>query len=1035
MKEYSEKLLSLNETAKLLGMGKSTLSKKLKAFAVKGVSKKDNRILISPSSIPQLKTLLEYNDKFDEKVYFSTDQVARIFNEKGLTVKRTDVSNWIKAGKVENISHMGYRYIHQEDLAKLIKKITYERSIPEGFCSTDEAAEILEMFPDTIKSWALQGDIESKRIIVDSYWRIFVKRDSLEEVRKKKRRNMLKNFPQIDDSIIKKSIETMNKNKVKITNDINDVQDFLTFKEALEILKVKKGSLEDYLKRGKFPSAIKLKNKWYIDPQDIAAYSEKEWMTQKGYLKTSEIVQQLNINSSSVLKLISRGTFPSAKKVNGRWYIKKEEVDTYKHSKPSDIPQKRNDAPQEETECLKTSEIVQRLNINSSSVLKLISRGTFPSAKKVNGRWYVKKEEIDTYEQYKLSITKEIKVPEDYLTLDEVAQELNIRPSGVRSLIKKKKLIDAKRYNKNWFIPENSLIEYKRKKLQSQISVTKPGMISDLTQLIENTEGKEHLKETFRLYTDFSTIKLKATQGRIDNIRRVFNTLRRLFSKVLVNLEVEIYELPESSIELITKNESFSNPIREFFLHFLEHCFLIKGRRLDNKQYLFSRKAKKAEKDVSLERYPPEIYQLFEKHVKDIEQHIDFAVDNRKYANMWGLTTMLLTNAWRPSDIIFEMPRIEIEFIGDLTFIWFQENRLTLEQCQLIVNQLYLKLNNSKASKNKANLNFLVAPDMVEPLAYACVISELHCRSLNNRSSESQRLLLGTFLTKVTASPITSGDINHHIFFKTESKLLPFSSRKLHNSTMTYIFLDISEDEEESELALEITGWTRSHKDLNVTAGYIKLTNSDASLDRVSINLFRRGHFGWLYNYMVQLVLRNRDIHQTLEERTLTIAELRTEYSPIELEGWANTLLNYKNEAESIVRRLYKMSKEELKLIIEKIYRGQMPSRDGCGQCLTFPNCNLRHRKTCIGCIEFIPQLQQVLIEAKEEFNRLINSLKNSNTEAIQIRDTLFLFNVLTLFNEAANTFSKDLIDGFLNVEERERALYSIADKLQLSKV
>ena len=1033
MKEYSEGFLSLNETAKLLGMGKSTLSKKLKAFAVEGIIKQNSRILISSSSIPQLKTLLQYNDEFDKEVYFSTDQVTKIFNERGLTVKRTDVNNWIRVGKVENILHMGYRYVHQKDLDKLIKEIICERSVPEGFCSTEEAAEILEMFPNTIRSWAFQGDIESKRIIVNGSWRIFVKRGSLEEVRKKKRRNMLENFPHIDDSIIKKSIETINKNKVKVTNDLNYVKDFLTFKEALKILKVKKSSLESYLRRGKFPSAIKAKNKWYIAAHDIDVYLEKECMDQKGYLKTSTIIQQLNLSSNIVLRLISKGAFPSAKKVNGRWYVKKEEVDTYKYPNPINILQ--NDTIQKETKYLKTSEITQQLNLNLIDVLKLISKGTFSSSAKINGRWYVKKEEIDAYEQYKLSISKEIKIPEGYLTIDEVGQELDIRSSEVRSLINKKKLINAKRYNGNWFIPEDSLIEYKHKKLRNQISTTKPEMINDLTLLIEGTQGKEHLKETFSLYRDFSSTKLKATQGRIDNIRRVFNTLRRLFSKVLVNLEVEIYELPDSSIEFIAKNESFSNPIREFFLHFLKHCFLMKGRRLDNKEYRFSRKAKKVEDDVSSERYPPEIYQLFEKHVKDIEQHVEFAVENRNYANMWVLTTMLLTNAWRPSDIIFEMPHIAIEFIGDLTFNWFQENRLTLQQCQLIVNQLYLKLNNSKASKSKANLHFLVAPDMVEPLAYACVISELHCRSLDNKSSESQSLLLGTFLTRVTASPITSGNDNHHIFLKRESKLLPFSSRKLYNSTMTYIFLDISEDEKESELALEITGWTRSHKDLNVTAGYIKLTNSDASLDRVSINLFRRGHFGWLYNYMVQLVLRDRDVRQTLEERTLTIAELRTEYSPIELEGWANTLLNYKNEAETIVKRLYKMSQEELKLIIEKIYRGQMPSRDGCGQCLTFPNCNLKHRKTCIGCIEFIPQLQQVLIEAKEEFNRLINSLKNSNTEAIQIRDTLFLFNILTLFNEAANTFSNDLIDGFLSVEERKRALYSIADKLQLSKI
>jgi hypothetical protein len=61
--------------------------------------------------------------------------------------------------------------------------------------------------------------------------------------------------------------------------------------------------------------------------------------------------------------------------------------------------------------------------------------------------------------------------------------------------------------------------------------------------------------------------------------------------------------------------------------------------------------------------------------------------------------------------------------------------------------------------------------------------------------------------------------------------------------------------------------------------------------------------------------------------------------------------------------------------------------------------------------------------------------MKSFHTDAILKRDTVFLFNVLLLFNEAAETFGNDTVNGFLPSEERMIAIYSIADKLKLPTV
>jgi excisionase family DNA binding protein len=999
-----EKMLSIKETAELLGMVESTLSKKLHSFSLKGILNENNRVWIPLSSITELKKSLNYNDQFDKGTYYSTAEVAKKFNENGLKVKRTDVSNWIKKGKVTTIMHMGYRYIHENDLHPFIDEIKNERAIPAGYCTLEEAANILEMHRQTISKWASQGEIESIQIILNGYWQTLVKKDLLKVVKKKMRINMLKNFAHVD---IDKISENAKKNKNNNGNKQDDIgslslDNYLEVKNAVKLLGIKNNTLWTFLRNGKFPSAVKIKNKWYISKEEILSYKKKtitrneipskvttEISSLDGYLTILEVSNQINLSKSRISALLPKNVFPNAIKVHNKWFIPEDDILSYLEKQNSQYTLNK------EIQQLQKSKLIQEKN-----------------------------KQLNYYKQ------------QGYLTTREVARELNISIFGVIALINSGKLRDAIKPGKTWLIPESSLIEYKKQKENNKISITKPDMINELNQFINSVQGKKHLKETIRLYSDFTMTRLNATNGRINNVRRVFNHIKKLFSDIIINLEVEIYELQNKDIEAVLKNSSYSNPIRELYLKFLKETFLIKGKKLD-KEYVLSRKGKKSDADIDSERYSPDVYYLFEQHVKDIEKHISTAIEGRQYANMWVLTTMLLTNAWRPSDIIFEMPHVDIEVINVLEFGWFKKNRLSPEQCQLIVNQLYLKLNNAEVSKTNADLHFLVAPDMVKCLAYACVISELHCRTLQDDVTlyDKEHLLLGTFVSGVTENPNTSGTTTHKKFFEGNPELTPFSSKKLHNSTMTYLFLDISEDEEESELALEVIQWARSHEDINVTAGYIKLTNKDGTLNSVSINLFKRGHFGWLYNYMVQLAFSNTGIHQSYEERTNTIEDLKKEYTPIQLEAWAKTLLDYKNRKESVVKRLYKMDTEQLKEIVLKIYKGKMPSRDGCGQCLSFPNCHFANRKTCIGCIDFIPQLQQVLIEAKEEFYRLIDSMKNYHTDAILQRDTVFLFNVLLLFNEAAETFGNDTVNGFLSSEERKNAIYSIADKLKLPTV
>jgi len=994
--------LSVAEVAKMLGMGTSTLSKKLSGKSIEGVIRDTRNIRIDELAIPAIKKMLDYNDQFDKGNYLSTKEIAKYLRSIGINAKRTDINNWIRYRNIPSLLHMGYRYIEQSDCVHLGKLIKEERLVPNGYSSVEDAAKLIDVHPGTIANWASDGDIESKFVIVDHYKRLYVATDKLSDVKLKRALNGLKNLQNVDIEKIKNQgtalIRGRNKSIHSKSNNSNkfvSTQKWLIVSEVAQILNIKNKSVQSLLRRGKFTGAVKEKNMWFIPESDVLKYQDKKIngrtfpnrsivrskkrtfvVPPDGYVTIKQAAVLLEMSSNSVRRLINNGLFPSARKEDDAyWIIQKPDIDQYleRVSSLEHVSKKGDFVPPEGF--MKLEQTAKLLKLSTATVIKMIHRGIFPTACKGNNRyWIIAKLEIEQYLQ------------------------TNNKP---------------------------------------KITFSKDEVIRELLDHLASMEVSNAIINTHQFYGDYAKTRLNATGGRPSNIRRVLNHLKKLYREVIRNFSCEIYELPHVEIESVLKNPAYSNPIRELFVIFLKYSYQNMG--IDpEREYIFSRKHKSDQNQNRVEIYPPDIYQRFEHHVKQIDEHANKAIADRYYANMWVMVTMLLTNAWRPSDIIFEMPRLDVKVIGVNSLEWFQQHKLSLQQCQMIVNQLYLKLRDANASKTNATLHFLVAPEMVECLGSACVISELHCRTLDSNILEEKLRLLGTFIAGSQPASVyaqTSGQEAHMKFLEADPKLQPFSSRKLNNSTMTYLFFDITEDNQDNaELAIEIPKWTRSHKDANSTAIYIKVTNKDGSLDRVAINLFKRGHFGWLYNYMVRLACNEQGHIQNLEERTTSIQALRAEYTPVQLEGWAKSLIRQKQGERPIIQRLSRIPRDTLQRIVINIYKGKLPSRDGCGQCLIYPGCEYPQRKTCIGCPEFIPQVQEVLIEARKEFFRLIESIKTSHSETIIQRDSSFLLKILVLFQEAANTFGVGTLDGFIPADLRKEALFSIADQIKIDR-
>lgn len=353
--------------------------------------------------------------------------------------------------------------------------------------------------------------------------------------------------------------------------------------------------------------------------------------------------------------------------------------------------------------------------------------------------------------------------------------------------------------------------------------------------------------------------------------------LSSTFKLIIAALPNQIEKLTDNNRNEIVKNDEIPTHYRKRFLHFYRYCsgFLDMASKTD---IFITKKDKDQEiKDI----YTPEMYEKYINHVKQVKVHIPYAIKGKSYCHMWLYTIMLLTDAWRPTDIVTQLPHIDIEEIGITQYNWFENNSISPIQCQKIISQVYLKTKNLEVSKTGALLNFIVQPDMVECMATALVISELHRREYKDE------VLLRTFL--VGRPPNVSSPNKKHLnFFNQCSELREFSAHKLIRSTMTYLFYSTVEDDgENAEIAIELLQRMRSHESPNTAAIYVSLTNKDGSINRVSLNLFKRGHFGWLYNYLISTVFEKHNISTNLEERTKIIQELRNEMTPTEVENWA----------------------------------------------------------------------------------------------------------------------------------------------------
>lgn len=537
---------------------------------------------------------------------------------------------------------------------------------------------------------------------------------------------------------------------------------------------------------------------------------------------------------------------------------------------------------------------------------------------------------------------------------------------------------------------------------------------------ITQVEIPSFFKKTRKLYDEFVITRLSASNASHFSLRVAAFQFAYAFMSFTKIITKEMYLLSDNEIEKILDEEQFPKRHKQIFVLFLIYC---SGQtHCEFKETYSVTRGYSKEKEI----YSPEIFLNYYNYVKNIELHLDKAIKSKPYASTWLFVMMHMIDAWRKSDIVFGLPRrINTEVAGISTIEWFKENRFTFKQAQEIINQVATAVEKMQIQKTGALGHFLVNHDMMIACATALTITEFH------RRKKDDLYLLQSLVTPNKNVVLSKTD---HLtpFFKQKPELLGFQSRKANRTLLTYFFYNIAESNKNADMAYELARRMRGHTNEDSTAVYIQATNKDGSLDKVSLNLFNRGHFGWLYNFIVKLSFEDHHTHST-EKRTALIQAYRNEFKPIDLENLASFLQKQQNEKQSIAHRVALMPREELQKTLIKIFKGEMPARMSHAQCLLYPKCIAPSATSCSQCHYLVPK-SYLLNSIGQEVKKLIHSIKTTKYDAVCRRDSVLLFKILDVLNQAVVEFGKEYVEVFIDTKILKRSLMDIQNRILLPR-
>ncbi|MBT2641285.1 helix-turn-helix domain-containing protein [Bacillus sp. ISL-41] len=831
---------------------------------------------------------------------------------------------------------------------------------------------------------------------------------------------------------------------------------YLTTKEASDILGITINKVRYLLQRNTFTDVIRGTGRTLISENDIEEY-KKHLELLDTLFTIPEASSLLGFSENNLYKhYVKKNFFTTVQMINNHYYVSKAEI----HKLIEE-----NKSYYEMTDFKTTEETAKHLNLHVETVLRHITKGSFPNAIKstfYSSSWKIPnrdiisfkariralnedlkekrritREERLTAEKERLSTkvvheaqeepkkrkrilsTIELELSINYYTVGQIAQYFGVNSSTIYAriedgLFKDIHTTETNNKRKKYFISKTEVHSIPFELIKTEKLTLNTSFEDRVSYYLKRVKNEAKIEATIEIFKDYvthlySNTRMRQKHALINVNGRMFVDLSTLLTKELHNhTDAEIMNLIASS----TKH-------KKQLIGFLNFILAVKSDecKFRNKYNYTSKIHTQMDKEI----YSRSEFKQYYDYVKNISIHKEKSLLQPEYAETWFYIFMHMTNAWRRSDIL-NFPLINFSEIPNDYIERVLNDGIPVSDAQSIINIVSEQWERFVISKTKVLNKFLVNMDMLETASTILLTIELHRRKENYNNE----YLLPLMQKRSSFSPLINS------FFHAHPTLKSFSSRIANRSLMTYFFHSVSKGSKNGDVAHLLAQRLRRHMDQDTVSQYVMNTNEDEFLDDTSYNLFKRGHFGWLYNSLVDIAINKKELKLSLEEKTRIIELYQQQYSPSEIEEISSYFLEQQNKQKSIALEIALLPNDEIEKRLYSIYVGAMPSKEEYSQCFYSENCK-NPTGNCKTCPYIIPRTH-LLTSLKNDLVHIISDIRNLDEHDVyeRIRKTHILYKLLGLVSQSIKSFDKEYVNSFIALKPLETSLEAINDKIYL---
>lgn len=555
---------------------------------------------------------------------------------------------------------------------------------------------------------------------------------------------------------------------------------------------------------------------------------------------------------------------------------------------------------------------------------------------------------------------------------------------------------------------------------------------------IHDFNVKRKLPKTEALFDKYIKLRLSKLENNLTG------TYVKIYQNILLNLDKEITEYKNSEITVLFTKVKYELAKREFafFLNYCKECTLTKY------DVNFSSNSIKSPptKPYDYQQWFYFGYLLFNKEQPLYTTYLNKALKERANAMVWLYCSMHYVCGWRSTDIMKAIPKIPLEVIIESneeevlqlikTNIFSEEMaQKTVNYVMDYINGFQIKPSKTKKKRNTPPLKLVVEKSYVFQIGLLLALCESHRRITEKKGTKR----LNTDYLMTDRATIVDA---HSIFFGEEYKKI-FKDEGFYNRRANVTFMGLIQKISQNQgwgVGYQLSSIFRSHKQgrqgiAKSTEVYLESINKNKDIDEISQGLMERGIFGFIPYVMTKVLLGEELIQLDIEKQNSKIKEILP-FSPAQVERILKGASLNNSKVKSLLDNLLITKKENMLKVLQKIVKGNAPSKMNYSQCLLkcvdIKACIDHKRTECLGCTYLIPDMY-FLLEFKVLLNELLLKVQTEKNEFDKIRFSHSLVSVfLPILQQAIYILGKERVEAFINLNIIKESIKKLHDENHL---